>query len=146
MKKIIGTLSFIVMGFLLIMLLLRYNIGIMKHDSLVTSIEMNIRTVVSDHFSVGTRINAYGIDISDLQAFEVEFNDMMKNYSTSNVAGKKSKLQYMVEVGKNGQRIVYMDDVREQERILAVKVSYELEGREYNLRYVLEELDDMKRR
>ena len=52
----------------------------------------------------------------------------------------------MVEVGKNGQRIVYMDDVREQERILAVKVSYELEGREYNLRYVLEELDDMKRR
>lgn len=107
---------------------------------------MNIRTVVSDHFSVGTRINAYGIDISDLQAFEVEFNDMMKNYSTSNVAGKKSKLQYMVEVGKNGQRIVYMDDVREQERILAVKVSYELEGREYNLRYVLEELDDMKRR
>ena len=96
------------MGFLLIMLLLRYNIGIMKHDSLVTSIEMNIRTVVSDHFSVGTRINAYGIDISDLQAFEVEFNDMMKNYSTSNVAGKKSKLQYMVEVGKNGQRIVYM--------------------------------------
>lgn len=146
LKKIIGTLSMIVMGFLFIMLLLRYNVGIMKHDSLVTSIEMNVRTVVGDHFSVGTRVNPKGINIIDLQSFEVDFNDMMKAFSTSNVAGEKSKLKYLVEVGKNSQKIVYIDDVKENEKILAVMVTYKLEDRNFNLRYVLEELDDMKRR
>lgn len=146
MKKIIGTLTMIVLGFLLIILLLRYNIGMTKHDSLVTSLEMNIRTVVADHFSNGARVQPKGINVTDLEAFESSFNSMMKSYSTSNVAGNKSKLQYLVEVGNTGQRIEYIQNVKENDKILGVKVSYELDGRDYNLRYVLEELADTGRR
>ena len=146
MKKIIGTLLLIVFGFLAIFLLVRLNVGTLKHDSLITGLEQNIKTVVSNHLSMGTRVGSSGTAITDLPAFEKDFNEMMKEYSTSNVINKDTMLEYIVLSSSGKQEIVALPMVKHTDLVKGVKISYVHEDKEFNLRYILEELQKGKTR
>lgn len=146
MKKIFSTMTLMVLGFLAILLLTKQNKAILEHDSLINSLEMNIKTVVFNHFSVGVRVGDKDAIVTDFNNFENDFYSMMDKYVTANLPEEDSMIKYMVFQNGYEHKLKKISDLEADDKVYAVNISYVYGGQEFRMRYVLEEMEPLTNR
>lgn len=140
MNKIMATLLLLVFSFLLIFLLVKTNLGITKHDAVITSLEKNISSSLNSHFALGYRNLSTGISVADVKSFENQLGSLMTEHSTVKLEKSNDlKIDYLVEKKDGSQSIQTLTTLKNDMKIKAVKIYYQFEGSEYVVRYVIDE-------